>query len=112
MYHFNMLSLKNIEIWQIATMSDWGVKITLYSPELPPEQMAYLFLAKKTGIAEQIDVEEKPSDWKTNSQRLRNTLYVYWEQVNKHGYKFFNDYYQAWLEKKIEEIKEKLPDQK
>ena len=71
-----------------------------------------LFLAKKTGIAEQIDVEEKPSDWKTNSQRLRNTLYVYWEQVNKHGYKFFNDYYQAWLEKKIEEIKEKLPDQK
>ena len=105
-----MLTLKNVEIWQIATMSDWGCKITLYTPELPPEEMAYLFLAKKTGIADSIGVEEKAWDWKSNSQRLRNTLYIYWENFEKNRYTFFNDFYTSWMEKKISEIKEKLPD--
>jgi len=107
-----MLSLKNCEIGNISTMADWGCKITLYTPELPPEEMAYLFLAKKSGIADQIDVEERPQDGKSNSARLRSVLYVYWDEVNKHWYKFFNDYYNAWMDKKIEEIKETLPETK
>ncbi len=107
-----MLSLKNCEIGNISTMADGWCKITLYTPELPPEEMAYLFLAKKTGIADQIDVEERPQDGKSNSARLRNVLFVYWDEVNKHGYKFFTDYYNAWMDKKIEEIKETLPETK
>lgn len=105
-----MLSLKNVEIWQIATMADWGCKITLYTPELPPEEMAYLFLAKKSGIADAIDVEETVSDGKTPSQRLRAVLFVYWENFEKTRYKHFNDFYISWIEKKISEIKERLPE--
>ncbi len=105
-----MLSLKNVEIWTISTMADGWCKITLYTPELPPEQMAFLFLAKKNGIAEAIDVEEWQGDGKTPSQRLRAVLYVYWENFEKNRYKHFNDFYVSWIEKKVDEIKERLPD--
>ena len=72
--------------------------------------MAFLFLAKKNGIAEAIDVEEAVGDGKTPSQRLRAVLFVYWENNEKTRYKHFNDFYISWIEKKIDDIKTLLPD--
>jgi len=44
---------------------------------------------------------------KTPSKRLRNVLYVWFEQDNK-GYKTFDDYYAYQMERIIQNVKDKL----
>ena len=46
---------------------------------------------------------------KTQSQRLRNVLYMNWKLENK-GYAEFKDYYKNETEKIIQHYKDKLPD--
>lgn len=44
---------------------------------------------------------------KTKSQRLRNTLYVYWQQDNG-GFNEFKDFYDNRMEAIIQQIKDRL----
>jgi hypothetical protein len=44
------INLSNTEIGTISTMSDWGMKIVLYTPELSAEEMLQLLQAKKQWI--------------------------------------------------------------
>lgn len=53
------------------------------------------------------ELDTEMGETKSKSQRLRNTLYRYWEQDNK-GYEEFKDFYSNWMEKIIIQIKDKL----
>ena len=91
-------------------MADWGIKITLYTPELPPDQMIALFMAKKWGLVEDLDIPETRTDSKKSpSERLRSVLYVYWKNNMTNEFPKSDDFYLDWMNKKIDQIKEKLP---
>tara|TARA_R100001530_G_scaffold133552_1_gene107062 strand:- start:514 stop:867 length:354 start_codon:yes stop_codon:yes gene_type:complete len=105
----------------LRTLADSTVRLQIDCQELPPDQMTELFkLRQKLGWflfkeneIEQSDIPDEPSPEfkgdKTPSQRLRNTLYVYWEQ-NTNKKKTFDTFYKEWIDKKIETIKENLND--
>ena len=50
------------------------------------------------------DLHDNP---KTKSQRLRNTLYVYWKQ-DEGGFKEFKDFYDNRMEALIQQVKDRL----
>lgn len=58
----------------------------------------------------ELDNVELEVEGKTKSQRLRNVLYVYWEQLKDSPSKtqLFNDFYSDAMEKIIEHYKSKL----
>ena len=82
-----------IDITKVETMSDRGLKITLFTPELTSEQKTFLFNLQTEreciGVFEsshlptpKIDPNlNKPIEGKSASQRLRAVLYCLWEQT-------------------------------
>ncbi len=67
--------------------------------ELTPEDIELLESSK-------LGIDDIPGS-KSQSQRLRNVLFVYWQQ-NDGGYSDFNLFYQNRMDKIIESIKAKL----
>jgi hypothetical protein len=110
------------QISKIETMSDGGVRVVIDTQEITDsEEMAKLFRLRKgdlgfflfknsaitnNDLPDDIELEEGES--KTPSQRLRNTLFVYWKEV-KEGRGDFNGFYREQMEKFITLVKEKLP---
>jgi len=107
-------------IEKIATRVDNTISISVSTQELPPEGSAELFALKgKLGWMlfsenkmDEIDVpkEQAPefkSD-KSSSQRLRAVLYIYWKDCTSKT-KTFDTFYKEWMELKINEIKDNLP---
>ena len=106
------------------SMKDGGVKIIFETQELTPDMYAtistclrkYCEILIKEGEVYKEDIEtfqnhqfdefDKRQD-KTPSQRMRNVLYILWEQ-DKEGYDVFKDYYDFKLEKFIEHLKLKI----
>lgn len=96
---------------------DGSIKITLETRELPPEQAVNLFEVRNQEawcviapekISEVNLPNEKPDaalGTKTPSQRLRNVLYVYWQQ---HRQGDFETFYRVKIEQIIEQLKDKL----
>jgi hypothetical protein len=102
------LQLHNAVIEKVQTMADGSIQVRLGMPELPPEEMVALFtnINRETKI---IEVEHDPEvEGKSSSQRLRNVLYVLWQQSNKQTYPEFEVYYKAKMERIINQIKDKL----
>lgn len=103
-------------IHKVATMVDGGLSLTVHTQEMEGESEVELFkLRKKTGwflFAEnpddlQVDdLEPVEVDEKTPSQRLRSVLYVYWKA--KGSKKTFNSFYNDYMEKLIETLKERV----
>lgn len=119
MSKFNTASV----IESVSTRADGTIKIVIGTQETSPEQMAALFALKggqgwflfsENKIQEQ-DIPEEPSPEfksdKSPSERLRAVLYVYW-QTNTAMKKPFNTWYKDWIEGKIKEIKDYLPEKK
>jgi hypothetical protein len=110
-------------IESVSTRADGTIKIVIGTQELTPEHMAALFTLKgaqgyflfSENEIKEIDIPKEPSPEfksdKTPSQRLRAALYVYWEK-NTGKTKPFDEWYKNWIEKKLTEIKETLPDDK
>ena len=107
-------------IKSVKTLADKSIKISVVTQELTGEQMAELFkLHDKYGYflfsesaMTDTDVPEAPVEFKSDkspSQRLRSVLFVYWEK-NTSKSKPFDEFYKAWMNKKIEEIKDTLPE--
>lgn len=110
------------QIQKIETMSDHGVRIVVDTQEITdPAELTKLFSLKKGEIGyflfkgAGITPDDIPTDKatlnegdsKSPSERLRAVLFVYWKEfVNKGD---FSQYYRAFIEKKINEIKENLP---
>lgn len=66
-----------------------------------------------TDEVKELDNVEVEVEGKTKSQRLRNVLYIQWQQsgfsvTGMKGYKSFNDYYSQKMESIIEHYKQKL----
>lgn len=108
-------------IQSLRSLADGTWRITIDCQEMPPEQeLEVLKLKKKQGwfvfkeneIKEEDIPKEKAPEFKndkTPSQRLRAVLYIYWKESTNQG-KPFNIFYDEWMEKKITEIKEHLPE--
>lgn len=113
-----------VEIGSIRTMKDGSVSLTVHTPELNETQAAQMFglrnkiafayisprevTANEKAIMDSLDVELKG---KTPGQRLRNVLYVYWEQNHKNDAlipKTFEEFYKQKMEIFIEGIKQEL----
>lgn len=110
-------------IESISTRADNTIKVVVGTQELPPEGMTMLFRLKGClgwflFSENEIEASEVPHEEakefksdKSPSQRLRNTLFVYWNQnigsIQK-NFPEFNGFYDWWIEKKINEIKDKL----
>jgi len=104
----------------IQTLVDGGNKITLLTQELAPDEMTELFkLTNKAGWFLFKDTEIKESDIqdipevkvefkgeKSPSQRLRNVIYVYWQQQGSKG--SFDSFYKKQINNKIEKVKNLL----
>lgn len=106
------------QIESISTRVDGTIKIVVGTQELNPEQMTAVFQLKgkqgwmlfKENHIESSDVPKEVApefSGKSPSQRLRSTLFVYWEK-NTDKKIPFNQFYESWIEKKLIEIKEYL----
>lgn len=111
-------------IKKFETCVDGGMKLTIITQELPPEQgLALMELKGKAGWfvfkdadISRVDVPEEPTpefkEDESPSQRLRKVLYVYWKhnREQKKLASVFDVFYKWWIEGKIEDIKGFLPD--
>ena len=108
-------------ISKVTTMSDRSLRLQVDTQELSPETSAdvfscynqygsFVFVRGEDGIPEdQIKIPEYQPVEKTDkspSQRLRNVLYVMWEQKNLKDP--FDDYYRKQMEIIINHFKSKL----
>lgn len=108
-------------IENISTRKDRTVKVVIGTQELAPEKagqlmgmqnvLAYVAIKKEAFTQEDEQLLEKLKaaevNGKTPSQRLRNTLYVYWQQ-NPEGFQTSNQHYDFYMEKFIDHVKSKL----
>jgi hypothetical protein len=110
------------ELTSYRSLADRTLRISFDTREITPEQMANIhYSLNKVGYfafapdafatqeLEEIDSLKVEYDdtGKPQSQRLRAVLYRLWEQKPE-GYKVFNDYYLAAMEKLINHFKSKL----
>lgn len=109
-----------VVVENITTRKDKTVKITLGTQELSPSRAGELFnlmnkvaacyIKEKHVDQSEVDAVDKLDPefkGKTQSQRMRNVLYLNYEQ-NKEGFKEFNSYYHSKMEGYIEELKSNL----
>lgn len=107
-------------IQNLRTMADGGWRIQVDTRELKPDEaMALMELHKSEGwflfksneiVADDIPDEQAPEfvEDKSPSKRLRSVLFIYWkEQTNQN--KDFNTFYNEWIDRKVQEIKDNLP---
>lgn len=112
--------LLSCQIENISTRKDKTVKIILGTQELSPSKAGELFTLLNSLAAvyispksvdqkeiDQVDKIDPEFGGKTQSQRLRNTLFVLWQQQSE-GYKDFETFYHAKTEQIIEHFKTKL----
>lgn len=100
----------------IRSKVDGSLGITASTPELTPEEKAEFMRLQNLVLMcsfTPTDYKEAPEykiskeiDQKTPSQRLRNVLYVLWEQEGSKG--DFDTFYKEQLNKIIEHYKSKL----
>lgn len=105
---------------KLETRKDRTLKCTFLTQELTPEHSTalmqlvheYGFIAfspreiKKEELLSVPEIEMEFPNEKSPSQRLRNTLYVLWEQSGSKGN--FDTYYKQKMEMLITVIKDKL----
>jgi hypothetical protein len=105
----------------LRSRKDKTIAITLGTSEVSPDKAGKLFntnghivtcyLSIKEQITDSekeiIDSIEAPPQGKSPSQRMRNTLFVLWQQKPE-GYEDFNLFYLREMEKMIDHIKLKL----
>jgi len=105
----------------LRSRKDKTIAITLGTSEVTPDKAGKLFntnghsvtcyLSVKEMITDSekeiIDSIESPAPGKSPSQRMRNTLFVLWQQKPE-GYEDFNLFYLRKMEAMIDHIKTKL----
>ncbi len=105
----------------ISTRKDRSIKLVLGTQELSNGNAAELFGLQNKIVAcyispketidqkemDQVDKLDPELQGKTQSQRIRNTLFVLW-QSNSQGYKDFDSYYKLKTEMYIEHLKSKI----
>ena len=105
----------NIVINSIRSRKDRSVGFSAETPELTNDQRnvffdlqgknANILIEPEDGSTEVLEVKTDLEN-KTQSQRIRSTLFVYWKQQGEKGE--FKDFYHRATEKYINEIKSNL----
>ena len=105
-----------------SSLKDKTLKLVFHSNELTPDQLlgvvknvqkfGFLAFKEESFKTSEIDViknldTEYQSKEKSKSKRLRNVLFVLYEQDNK-GYKTFTEYYDFNMETLINHYKNKI----
>lgn len=110
------------QIEGVSTRKDRTVSVKLGTQEMSPanagqllgmaNQLVAVYLSPKETISQrevdQVDAVNPEFPGKSQSQRLRNVLFVLW-QSNSEGYKDFDAFYRHSTELIIDNIKSKLP---
>lgn len=104
----------------VSTRRDKTIKVTLGTQEMAPKDAAELLslqnrtcfvYVKDTGISQQeidaVNETDPEMGGKTQSQRIRNVLFVIW-QKNNHGFSKFDDFYQHKTEAIINHLKKQI----
>lgn len=102
-----------------GSLEDGTRKMTFYAQEATPEvllqilqhdgKMGWLCFSEAVIKEEDIPTEKVDmSEKKTPAQRMRGVLHVYYTQQKLGKPEDFEVYYRRYMEKKINEIKEKL----
>lgn len=114
-----MLFQVSSQLEAMNSRTDGTYKLVFGTQELTAKEALQLFnlihkqgwLLFKDTTVEEIDIPKEPppefKDDKSPSQRLRSVLYVYWEQ-NTGKKQPFDVWYSAWVDKKVQEVKETL----
>ena len=111
-----------VTVENITTRKDHTVKLTLGTQELSQghagelfnmmNKLAAIYLSPKDAIdqkeIDQVDAVDPEFGGKSQSQRIRNVLFVLFE-ANAEGHKTFDDFYKTKTEEFINSIKNKLP---
>lgn len=111
------------QINSVKTLADGTVKLDVsVAKELPAEDMAVLFEARKLGVGWFLfspnDIEdamvpkeqaEASFEGKSPSQRLYNVMFVRWRELTNRT-KPFDIYYQEQMSKIIDRLKDDLPE--
>lgn len=112
----------NAVLESFRSLKDKTIKLSFETQEPTAEQIqsialnsqkfGYLVFSGQRLTPEQLDeIERTKNDLydstKTPSKRLRNVLFVWWQQNNK-GYEKFDDYYLYHMEQIINNVKDKL----
>ena len=112
--------MKSLEVSAIITgvrsKVDGSLGLSMTTPELTPEEKAEFMRLQGVNLIalfSPLDEKDAPKyvvdkeiETKTPSNRLRNTLYVLWEQEGARGE--FDEFYKNKMEKFIDAIKDKL----
>jgi len=104
---------------KIETRTDGSIKVVLETQELNGDDMAALFgyrnlLGYITFTPNKVDHVEVPENataqdmGKSPSQRMRDTLYVLWQQSGKEKFDTFEQFYTVNMERIINQIKDRL----
>ena len=104
-------------ITSISSRQDNSLRLSISTPELQPEEQVEFLKLKNQAMdmllnpldyndPEIVEID-KDAGAKSPSQRLRSVLFVYYAQ-NKDNTEGFNAWYNKWMEKKIQEIKDLL----
>ena len=107
------------QLTKIETRVDGSIKVSLETQELTGEDMAALFAYRQLvgyvtftpNPESNIEVPEINADTdmgKSPSERLRSVLYVAYEQSGKKKYDTFTQFYTVYMEKIINQVKDKL----
>jgi hypothetical protein len=104
----------------ITTRKDHTLKVVIGTQDLNPTEAGQLFQYMNQLVSvylcpaeinqkeiDQIDKLDPEFNGKTQSQRLRNTLFVWFSQGNQ-GFKDFDSFYKHHTERFIDEIKNLL----
>jgi hypothetical protein len=111
------------QINSVKTLTDGTVKLDVaIAKELPADDMAILFEARKLGVgwflfspnkiteaAIPKEQAEASFEGKTPSQRMYNVLYVRWRELTNQS-KPFDIYYQEQMSVLIDRLKQDLPE--
>lgn len=106
----------NLIITGVRSKVDQSLSITATTPELTPEEKAEFMRLQGINLVALFTPLDEPQvpklvvdsdiEQKTPSQRLRNTLFVLWKQVNSKDE--FETFYNNNMEKFIDAVKERL----
>lgn len=112
----NAIELVNAEIGTVSSRQDGSVAFRVITAELRPSEAGLLcqfhgkaarvLIAPHEGTPEEVVHVTTERDAKTPGQRLRNCLFVYWQQEGAGGN--FEHFYAEHMEKLIRFVKDKL----
>ena len=116
-----MKILKQVTLTKASRKADKSVSIQFVTDtEQTPEELMEMDRMISTrgilyysdrGELTQAEIDELDNvdielEGKTQSQRMRSVIYVYWQQLGQNGE--FKDFYKSYTEKIIQQIKDKL----